>query len=483
MFNAKINILLIEDEDYDVRRIRNTLKPFEDHIHIMNVVSDGSSVIDLLRQNKDYDVVIMDFQISGILKGETLIREIKKIDPTIQIIVVTKMTTNATDFNFANKLLEAGAMWYCTKYPGDIEEFIYQPTDFVLSIYNAYERRKLEKEKQRSTNRLKKNIQQMLDKKQIIGLSPPIVKLREHIEYCARTNANVLILGASGTGKELVAYHIHYKSARNLENFVPINCSSLPEHLIESELFGFAKGSFTGATSPKKGLFELADKGTIFLDEIADLPLTAQAKLLRVIDEGEIDKIGRVEKINVDVRVVAATNKNLEKEVRENRFREDLFYRLNVVSIHVPPLKERKEDIPILVSHFMNLFSRDTNQQQPLIKDEAMQVLVNFDWPGNVRQLQNVVQRLLFMHEPVIGPSLAKFALGIQEGEPPSHSNSLEEFWSKNNILTWREMETIIKKKYFYFVRQNAKSDSEAASLLGLAPPNYHRMCKKLGLK
>src|SRR5574341_21754 len=410
-----INLLLIEDEAYDVRRVRSTLQPFEARIRIRDVVSDGQEALELLaKDSKKYDVVIMDFQIAGALIGENLIRRIKEIDRTLQIIVVTKMTLNVTDFDFASKLLEAGAMWYCTKYPGDIDEFIYQPTDFVLNIINAYEKKRLLQEQQRSTKKLQKNIQDILESKRLVGESPAMQKLRNQIQVYANTNANVVILGASGTGKELVAANIHFTSKRKFENFVPINCGSLPDPLIESELFGFEKGSFTGASANKKGLFEVADGGTIFLDEITELPISVQSKLLRVLQNGEIDKIGRTGKVEVDVRVIAATNKDLETEVQEKRFREDLYYRLNVVSITVPLLAQRREDIPLLIDHFLNLYSAEMNLELPQISDEAAQILFEHDWPGNVRELQNVVQRLLSTRAKVITSAQAKVAFGLQ---------------------------------------------------------------------
>ena len=319
LINTDVKILLIEDEAFDVRRIRNTLKPFEDQIHICDVTSDGHSALSLIGQKKNqYDVVIMDFQIAGNLTGETLIRKIKEIDPAIQIIVVTKMTVHITDFDFANKLIEAGAIWYCTKYPGDIEDFIYQPTDFILSIFNAYERKRMKRREMRTNRKLSQNVEEILQKKRIVGSSDAIVSLQQQILQCAKHDTTVLIRGDSGTGKELVAANIHYQSQRRFDKFVAINCGSLPHDLIESELFGFEKGAFTGAQDEKPGLFEIANNGTLFLDEIAELPLSAQVKLLRVIQEGELDKIGRTEKVKVNVRIVAATNKNLEKKFRKN---------------------------------------------------------------------------------------------------------------------------------------------------------------------
>jgi two-component system, NtrC family, response regulator AtoC len=480
----KIRILLIEDEEFDVRRIQNTIKPFENRVMIKEVVADGNDAIELLQINsKKFDVVIMDFQISGSLMGEQLIKKIKRIDPTLQIIVVTKMTINMTDFNFANSLLEAGAMWYCTKYPGDIEEYIYQPTDFILNIFNAYEKRKLEKERVRSNRKLQKTIDDLLKKKKIIGSSPVLIKLKEQINHCAEINGPVLIQGSSGTGKELVASHIHYLSKRKFENFVPINCGSLPESLIESELFGFEKGSFTGATSTKPGLFEVANNGTIFLDEVSELPLPAQATLLRVLQEGEIDKIGRTKKVNVDVRIISATNRDLRKEVAENRFREDLFYRLNVFTIYVPLLKERLEDIIPLTEHFLEFFSKNMDRFKPTFEEEALDYLSHYDWPGNIRQLQNVVQRILFINENRITKDHITFALGLKSKEIDGRSKDFLDWFDKENIIPLREIERKFRTKYFEFVQEITKSDAEAARMLGLAPPNYYRMCKELGLK
>jgi DNA-binding NtrC family response regulator len=486
MIKAKyIKILVIEDEDYDVRRIQNTLKPFENRIKIQEIVSTGQAALDLLKgKEKKYDVIIMDFQIAGGLTGENLIKAIKEIDQTLQIIVITKMTINVTDFDFASKLLDAGAMWYCTKYPGDIEKYIYQPTDFILSIFNAFEKREIEKARLKSDTKLLQNVESLIAGRPIIGNSMVMKNLTSEIQRCAATDANILINGASGTGKELVATHIHYQSKRKFEKFVPINCGSLPQDLIESELFGYEKGSFTGATMDKQGLFEIAHKGTIFLDEIAELPKSAQVKLLRVIQEGELDKIGRTQKIYVDVRIVAASNKNLGAEVKEKRFREDLFYRLNVISIDIPPLKDRNVDIPLLMDHFLKYYSNKMNIDLPNLTEEARKILLNYEWPGNVRQLQNIVQRLLISGEDRNSQNKVLASIGdlnsnLKLGSFQKYSDN----WDSENLLTWREMENSFKKEYFTFVREHSGSDSEAAQKLGLAPPNFHRMCKELGLK
>lgn len=477
----KIKILLVEDEDYDVRRVYNTIKVIGDRITIRDVAATGHAAIELLNKNPDgYDVVVMDYQLAGGLMGERLIRKIKEVDPSLQIIVVTKMTINISDFDFANKLLEAGAMWYCTKYPADIEEYIYQPTDFILSIFNAYEKRRLELARLRSTHKMQQNIQEILSRNPIIGRSVAMESLRKQIEHCAQNDSTLLITGPSGSGKELVAKHIHYLSKRKYENFVPINCGSLPDNLIESELFGFEKGAFTGATSAKPGLFEVAHRGTVFLDEITELPLAAQSKLLRVIQEGEIDKIGRTGKLQVNVRVIAATNKVLEQEVREKRFREDLYYRLNVVSITVPSLKQHREDIPELIDYFLKYFSRDMSREVPELEKGAMALLEQHEWPGNVRELQNVVQRLLLLGKPRISVDDVRLSIGLLH---PLNADSDFTLWQGEELLPWREMEKKLRAQYFRHVRQLTSTDAEAARILGLAPPNYLRMCRELGLK
>lgn len=481
--DKQINVLLIEDEEFDVRRVINTIEPFSNQIKICQIVSNGKAALEYIENNRGkIHVVIMDYQIAGGLMGETLIQKIKEIDSSIQINVITKMTINLSDFNFANKLLKAGAYWYCTKYPGDIEDFIYQPTDFIITIFNAYEKCILERERLRSLQKMKRNVEDILIQKRIIGESPIMMELKEDIERLAKNNVNLLIRGASGTGKELVAHNIHYRSSRKYENFVVVNCGGLPENLVESELFGYEKGAFTGADKRKPGFFEIANHGTIFLDEITELPISAQVKLLRVIQEGEIEKIGRTEAIKVDVRIIAATNQNIEKEVREKRFREDLYFRLNVLSIEVPTLTKRISDIPLLIDYFLTNISIDMGRDKPEIPDETMKVFLNYDWPGNVRELKNVIQRILFRAGNTVTPEEARKAIGYGENFL-SENNDVNSIFNPQNILPLKEAEKIFREKYFKFVRDNSNSDKDAATKLGLAPPNFYRMAKELGMK
>lgn len=479
----QINILLIEDEDFDVRRVKNTISYYDTRIKVIDVVSNGRAALELIKENFDkYDVVILDYQISGGLKGEELISKIKENDPFVQIIVITKMTINITNYDFANSLLRSGAFWYCTKYPGNIEEYIYQPTDFILSIFNAYEKKRLEKQRQKSDKKLKQNIENLLEGKKIIGESKPMMQLKESIERYAKTDVNIMIAGFSGTGKELVAWNIHLKSKRKYENFIPINCGSIPGELIESELFGYEKGSFTGANSNKAGLFEVANNGTIFLDEVAELPLAAQVKLLRVIQDGEIEKIGRTEKFSVNVRIIAATNKNLANEVNNGRFREDLYYRLNVVPLDIVPLKLRGNDILLLFDHFLDYFSFDLGVSKPEIDEQAKEILLNYKWPGNVRELRNVVQRLVLNSTGVITAKDMSNPMILRNHVIVKEETNFEDLYG-GQVLPLKDMEKIFRTKYFKYVRSISSSDSSAAERLGLAPSNFYRMCKELGLK
>jgi DNA-binding NtrC family response regulator len=478
-----INLLLIEDEEFDVERVKRTVGYYDSRIKILDVVSNGRSALELIKGSPDrYDVVILDYQISGGLKGEELISQIKSYDQFIQIIVITKMTINITNYDFANSLMRAGAFWYCTKYPGNIENYIYQPTDFILSIFNAYEKKRLESYKTKSDKKLTQNIQSLLELKKIIGDSEPMRQLKENIGKYAKSDVNILINGASGTGKELVAWNIHLNSKRKYENFIPINCGSIPGELIESELFGHEKGSFTGANSNKLGLFEIANHGSLFLDEVAELPLKAQVKLLRVLQDGEIEKIGRTGKINVDVRIIAATNKNLANEVMNGNFREDLYYRLNVVPIDIVPLRKRGNDILQLFHHFLNYFSQDMNVAIPEIDEKANEILLNYKWPGNVRELRNVVQRLIISSNGIITAKEISNPMILRNHIFVKEETNFEDLY-QGQVLPLKDMEKLFRVKYFKYVRSISNSDSSAAEKLGMAPSNFYRMCKELGIK
>lgn len=482
MKNNKIKLFIIEDEEFDVKRIYNTLQLFADRINVMEVVSSGRAALDWLKTNHNScDVILMDYQISGGLFGEKLIQEIKRINPLLQIIIITKKTINQTDPQFANQLIESGASWFGTKYPVDIEEYIYQPTDFILSILNAYEKKQLQERHLHSQENLERNIQLIIDQKPMIGKSKKMQELRSQIQKYAQFDAHVLILGESGTGKELVASHLHYLSKRKFENFITVNCAAIPKDLIESELFGFEKGSFTGAGEEKAGLFEQADGGTIFLDEVIELPLSAQAKLLRVLQEGEIDKIGRKKKYHVDTRVIAATNRDIFELMDKKEFREDLFYRLNILQIKVPSLRERDGDILLLLDHLFENYSQEMGIKPPQITDSARKMLENYSWPGNIRQLKNVTYRMVIMAAGKITEAVVKECIDLDRQYGAFELKTT--FNQKGYILPLKEMEREFRIAYLDYVRKACRTDSEAAQKLGLAPSNYYRLCKELGMK
>jgi len=323
-----------------------------------------------------YDLVISDIKMPD-MSGVEVLRHIKETDPTVPVIMITAYASAET----AVEALRLGAYDYLTK-PFKLEEL-------KANIRNALEKVRLKRENETLKRELKKT--QGLDS--MLGGSRVMLDLFEHIKSVAITNSTVLITGESGTGKELAAKAIHVRSPRAGEPFVSINCGAVPETLLESELFGHLKGSFTGATTNHKGLFEVAHRGTILLDEIAEMSPTMQVKFLRVLQEKKIRRIGSTEELEVDVRILAATNKDLERGVQDRSFREDLYYRLNVIPIHMPPLRERREDIPLLASHFLAKASASTKKTVTKISEEAMERLQAYDWPGNVRELENVIER------------------------------------------------------------------------------------------
>jgi DNA-binding NtrC family response regulator len=487
--NNKINLLIIEDEDFDVKRIKGTLTPFEHIIDVKDIVSSGTDALQLIKNDRDrFDVIIMDYQISGGLYGVELIRELKSVAPSVQIIIVTKMTLNQTDIDFAAKLIESGASWFGTKNPVDIEDFIYQPTDFILAIRNAYEKRQLQLEKfqliderDATITKLESSVQGVLSKKKIIGESAEIQKIKNLISKYANVNANILITGESGTGKELAATHLHYLSNRRLENFITVNCSAIPDSLFESELFGHMKGAFTDAKEGKIGLFEQADKGTLFLDEVGDLSLSAQAKLLRALETGEIEKIGRKKKHKVNIRIISATNKNLPEMVKENKFREDLFYRLNILNVKMPALRTRPEDVKLLIIYFLKEFSREHSLTVPIVSKNAEKFLMELNWYGNTRQLKNLTLRMLLLQDGEIDMEIVHLGLGDQISRHLEDSG-IEQL-NRGTIVTLKEAEQNFRKKYISAARALFNTDSETARHLGMAKSNFHRLLKELELK
>jgi two-component system response regulator PilR (NtrC family) len=370
MLNDKI---LVADDEQSMREFLDIMLKKEGYK--VSLASNGEEVLKLTEKDI-FDMVLMDIRMPR-LDGISTLKKIKTISPETIVIMITAYASADT----AIKAMKEGAYDYITK-PFKVEEI-------KLIIKNALEKKNLQKE----NILLKQVVRDRYHFENIIGQSSKMLALYDLLEKVAPTKTNILITGESGTGKELVAKAIHFNSPRKEKPFVTLNCGAIPEPLIESELFGHMKGAFTDAIATKKGLFEVADEGTIFLDEISELPFLMQVKLLRVLQDKEFKRVGGTEDIRVDVRIMSATNKDLEGAVKEKLFREDLFYRLNVIQIKLPPLRERKEDIPLLAEHFLKKYSEELNKNISRISSEAFHILLNYEFPGNVRELQNIIER------------------------------------------------------------------------------------------
>ncbi len=379
---GRYRILVVDDEEsirefFEIMLRREGYEVFS--------APNGKKALDLLKI-RQADLIIADIQMPE-MSGIELLAKIKLIDPEIVVIMITAYGSTET----AVEAMKLGAYDYVQK-PFKIEEI-------KIIIAQSLEKRALKLE----NAQLKRELGTKYAFDNIIGSAPPMMRIYEMIKRVANTKSSVLITGESGTGKELIARAIHYNSPLKDKPFVTVNCGAIPENLMESEMFGHKKGSFTGAIADKKGLFEVANSGTIFLDELGELPLSMQVKLLRVIQEGTFKRVGGTEDIHVNVRIISATNKNLDEEVRRGNFREDLFYRMNVIQIHCPPLRERRDDIPMLANHFLEKFSKALGIASKKISNEAMDVLKNYYYPGNVRELENIIERTVALEAgPVI---------------------------------------------------------------------------------
>jgi DNA-binding NtrC family response regulator len=384
-----IQVLLIEDEE-SIRRVMSRILKEENHQYEITEAVDGKQGLDLLFK-RQFDLVLCDIKMPK-MDGIEVLK--KANDEMLNIPFI--MLTGHGNIETAVEAMKLGAYDFISK-PPDLNRLL-------NSVRHALENKSL-----RSENTILKN--KVAQKYLIIGESFSIEEVKRMISKVASTDARVLVTGENGTGKELVAQQLHQQSNRFNKKFIEVNCAAIPSELIESELFGHVKGAFTSAVKDRSGKFEAAHNGTLFLDEIADMSLAAQAKVLRALQEKKIQRVGNEKDISIDVRVIAATNKNLKQEIKEGRFREDLYHRLAVILIHVPSLQERLDDIPLLTDHFTNLLTIEQGLENKLFSSEALQKLKNYPWSGNVRELRNVVERLMILGDnPITTENINQFA-------------------------------------------------------------------------
>ena len=406
-------------------------------------------------KKEEFDVIVTDLRMTG-LKGLDLLEEAKRVAPLTPVIIITAFGT----IESAIQAMKMGAYDYITK--------PFQMDEFVLTVKKALENRLLKKE----VVRLRKEVESRYHFHHLIGKSPAMQSIYDLIERIADSTSNVLITGESGTGKELVARAIHYNGITKEGPFIPINCAAIPETLLESELFGYKRGAFTDAKTDKKGLMVEAAEGTIFLDEVAEMSSLFQAKLLRVIEEREVRPLGDTNSYAIDVRIISASNRDIKNLIHEGRFREDLYFRMKVIDIELPPLRERREDIPLLVDHFINQFGKKPNRKISGVSEEALKILMNYSWPGNVRELENIIQRAIALcrHEVILPEDLPSSMLRVQDDE-----SLLEKGLHKKYTLDQLE------KEYIKNVLIEAGGNkSKAAEILGLDRKTLYRKIEEL---
>lgn len=379
-------ILVIEDEAA-IRRVLIKILSEENDTYSVEEAEDGLVGIEMIKKD-DFDLVLCDIKMPK-MDGVEVLEAVKKIKPEIPMVMIS----GHGDLDTAVNTMRLGAFDYISK-PPDLNRLL-------NTVRNALDKKELVVENTRLKKKVSKNYE-------MIGESKAISHIKDIIEKVAATDARVLITGPNGTGKELVAHWLHQKSERANGPMIEVNCAAIPSELIESELFGHVKGAFTSANKDRAGKFEAANGGTIFLDEIGDMSLSAQAKVLRALQEGRVQRVGSDKDIKVDVRVVAATNKNLKKEIEEGRFREDLYHRLAVILIKVPSLNDRREDIPILVDYFADKIASEHGTAKKSFSSKAIKLLQNYDWTGNIRELRNVVERLMILGENEVSESDVK---------------------------------------------------------------------------
>ncbi|MGZ7031519.1 MAG: sigma-54-dependent transcriptional regulator [Thermoanaerobaculia bacterium] len=453
-----LRVLIVDDEEV-LRDVLQAVLQREGFDAIL--ASSGEEALNVLDSDEEVDLVILDIMLPGISGIDTL-RSIRISNPTLPVIVITAFSS----IDGAIEAMKHGAFHYIPK--------PFKNDEVILTVNKALEQRRLSRENER----LKAELSEKYAYSNIIGKSEIMRKVFDLIRLAAPSRSNILIVGESGTGKELVAKAIHHASPRARNAFVTVNSGSLPPELLESSLFGHMKGAFTGAIASKRGLFEVADGGSIFLDEIGNINLETQAKLLRVIQEKEFMRLGSVETVKVDVRIIAASNADLQKLMRESHFREDLFYRLNVITIQLPPLRRRREDIPLLVSHFLDKYAEENKRKVREVTPDAMRILMDHPWPGNVRELENAIERAVVLCTgDRIGPDLLPDYLRypVETEQPamvvPADGLSLKDAVSRYEramIVQSLEMANGVQKR--------------AAELLQLKPSTLNEMMKRLGI-
>ena len=381
--SKNLNILLVDDE-------RNMLEVLSDVLnaegHPVTVANSGREALETIESDSSFDLVITDLKMPK-MNGMELLDSIKRRWPHIQVVILTAYGTVES----AVEAIKKGAYDYVLK--------PFKPDEIFGLIGRLRERKSLLED----NVFFQKELSKVYGFENILGNSPAMQDVFEKVETVAETDSSVVLTGESGTGKELLAHVIHYASRRKNKRFIKVNCAAFAEGVLESELFGHEKGAFTSALSRKLGRFEMADGGTLFLDEIGDIPISTQITVLRFLQTKEFERVGGIETLKVDVRLISATNQDLEEKIKEGTFREDLFYRLNVVPIHIPPLRERVEDIPMLSDHFLRMYSKETNKRIERISERASELLVAYSWPGNVRELRNYIERaVVFCRSNVI---------------------------------------------------------------------------------
>ena len=450
-----MNILIIDDEEI-LQDVLTTLLQKEGFT--TSSATTGLQGLEIL-EREEIDLVLLDLMLPD-MSGLEVLKKIRASDPDQVVVVITAFSS----IEGAIEAMRQGAFHYIPK-PFKNEEVL-------LNIRQGLERRRLASE----NKMLKAELKQRFGFDNIIGKSKPMQKVFELIELAAPAKSNILILGESGTGKELVSKAIHLHSRRSDGPFVTVNSGSMPADLLESNLFGHVKGSFTGAISNKKGLFEMAQNGSIFFDEIGNIPIDTQSKLLRVIQEKEFMRLGGVETLKADVRIIAATNANLEEEVQKGEFREDLYYRLNVITVGLPPLRQRTEDIPLLVRHFLAKYSDENHKSLEDVDPSAMEILMDYHWPGNVRELENVLERAAVLST---GPSLSVDLLPPAVREPSSSLAPMTTL--PTNGLSFKEAITSYERQLIIRALQRSGGvQKQAAQLLKVKPTTLHEMMKRL---